>query len=119
MALRRIPPSHGDSPAAGAAIIHGGPGGHVELHGLGQRLDSRAEVENPQRNYPRAMIAAAMLTAFTYVLPLLAMAIGGFSRQVSRPATGTTRPRSLAASAPVLALWPAASSVASACSMRS
>ena len=28
------------------------------------------EVENPQRNYPRAMIVAAMLAAVTYILPL-------------------------------------------------
>ncbi len=37
------------------------------------------EVENPQRNYPRAMIGAAILTAFTYVLPLAAMAVAGLS----------------------------------------
>jgi amino acid transporter len=35
------------------------------------------EVENPQRNYPRAMIAAAILTAITYILPLTAMALAG------------------------------------------
>ena len=37
------------------------------------------DVENPQRNYPRAMIGAAILTAFTYVLPLAAMAFAGLS----------------------------------------
>ena len=37
------------------------------------------EVENPQRNYPRAMVGAAVLTAFTYILPLAAMAAAGFS----------------------------------------
>jgi amino acid transporter len=37
------------------------------------------EVENPQRNYPRAMIGSALLVAFTYVLPLLAMAYAGLS----------------------------------------
>ena len=37
------------------------------------------EVENPQRNYPRAMIAAAILTAITYILPLSAMALAGLS----------------------------------------
>lgn len=37
------------------------------------------EVENPQRNYPRAMILSALLVAFTYVLPLVAMAVAGFS----------------------------------------
>ncbi len=28
------------------------------------------EVENPQRNYPRAMIAATFVTALSYILPL-------------------------------------------------
>ena len=37
------------------------------------------EVEDPQRNYPRAMVAAAALTAFTYILPLLALALSGLS----------------------------------------
>jgi amino acid transporter len=37
------------------------------------------EVENPQRNYPRAMVGAAILTAFTYILPLAAMALAGLS----------------------------------------
>jgi len=37
------------------------------------------EVENPQRNYPRAMIVAAILTAVTYILPLAAMALAGLS----------------------------------------
>ena len=54
-----------------AALLHGDPRRHVELHGLGQRIHRRQEVENPQRNYPRAMIGAAILTAFTYILPLL------------------------------------------------
>lgn len=37
------------------------------------------EVENPQRSYPRAMVISAMLVAFTYILPLVAMAISGLS----------------------------------------
>lgn len=37
------------------------------------------EVENPQRNYPRAMVAATALTAITYILPLTAMALSGLS----------------------------------------
>ena len=44
------------------------------------------EVENPQRNYPRAMIAATILVAVTYVLPLAAVAMAGFS--VTSFATG-------------------------------
>jgi amino acid transporter len=39
------------------------------------------EVENPQRNYPRAMMVAAILTAVTYVLPLAAMALAGISSE--------------------------------------
>jgi amino acid transporter len=35
------------------------------------------EVENPQRNYPRAMIGATVLVAITYILPLAAMALTG------------------------------------------
>ena len=37
------------------------------------------DVENPQRNYPRAMLGSAVLTAFTYALPLAAMAVAGLS----------------------------------------
>ncbi|HEY2859538.1 MAG TPA: APC family permease [Terracidiphilus sp.] len=37
------------------------------------------EVEEPQRNYPRAMIAATGLVAISYFLPLLAMALAGMS----------------------------------------
>jgi amino acid transporter len=37
------------------------------------------EVENPQRNYPRAMIFATILVAVTYVVPLAAMALSGLS----------------------------------------
>jgi len=35
------------------------------------------EVENPRRNYPRAMVASAALVAVTYVIPLAAMAYAG------------------------------------------
>ena len=37
------------------------------------------EVENPQRNYPRAMIGATVLVAVTYILPLVGMALAGLS----------------------------------------
>jgi amino acid transporter len=39
------------------------------------------DVDNPQRSYPRAMIGAALATALTYVLPLLAMALSGLSSE--------------------------------------
>ncbi len=35
------------------------------------------EVDQPQRNYPRAMLAAAALVAVTYILPLAAVAMAG------------------------------------------
>jgi amino acid transporter len=35
------------------------------------------EVENPRRNYPRAMIASTALVAVTYVIPLASMAYAG------------------------------------------
>ena len=37
------------------------------------------EVENPQRTYPRAMIAATIVVAVTYILPLAAIAVAGLS----------------------------------------
>jgi len=37
------------------------------------------EVEEPQRNYPRAMLVAAGLVAVTYVLPLAAVGVAGIS----------------------------------------
>ena len=37
------------------------------------------EVENPQRNYPRAMIASIILVTVTYVVPLAAMGLTGLA----------------------------------------
>ncbi|HTB95386.1 MAG TPA: APC family permease [Terracidiphilus sp.] len=37
------------------------------------------EVENPQRNYPRAMLGSTLLVAVSYILPILAMAFTGLS----------------------------------------
>ncbi len=39
------------------------------------------DVENPQSNYPRAMLGATALTAFSYALPLAAMAMAGLSAE--------------------------------------
>jgi amino acid transporter len=39
------------------------------------------EVENPQRAYPRAMIASAIVVAVTYILPLMAMAVAGLTTE--------------------------------------
>jgi amino acid transporter len=39
------------------------------------------EVEDPQRNYPRAMVGAAGLVAVTYILPIVAMTFAGLSAE--------------------------------------
>ena len=62
--------------------IHRADGGDVELHEAGDNASTVGEeVENPQRTYPRAMIASALLVAFTYIVPLLAMACAGLSAE--------------------------------------
>jgi amino acid transporter len=53
------------------------------------------DVENPQRNYPRAMIGAAALTALTYILPLTALAVAGLSPQGFSTGSWTTAARTL------------------------
>jgi amino acid transporter len=58
------------------------------------------EVRDPQRNYPRAMIWAALLVAITYILPLLAMALSGLS--VEKFATGDWMPAAVSIGGPLL-----------------
>jgi amino acid transporter len=53
------------------------------------------EVENPQRNYPRAMIFAVLLVAVTYILPLAAMAFAGLSADSFSTGDWTTAARAL------------------------
>jgi amino acid transporter len=53
------------------------------------------EVENPQRNYPRAMIFATILVAVTYILPLAAMALSGLSVETFSTGDWTTAATSL------------------------
>jgi len=60
------------------------------------------EVENPQRNYPRAMIAATILVAVTYVLPLAAIALSGLS--VDSFATGDWMTAARTVGGPLLGL---------------
>ena len=59
------------------------------------------EVENPQRNYPLAMISAAMLVAVTYILPLAAVALMGIS--VSNFSTGSWTDAARMIGGPILA----------------
>ena len=37
------------------------------------------EVENPQRTYPRAMVLSTLMVALSYVIPLAALGLAGFS----------------------------------------
>jgi amino acid transporter len=60
------------------------------------------EVEEPQRNYPRAMVASAALAAVTYILPLAAMAVAGLS--VSSFSTGDWMTAATALGGPWLGL---------------
>ena len=53
------------------------------------------EVENPQRNYPRAMIASTVLVAVTYIVPLAAMALAGLSTDSFATGDWTTAAASL------------------------
>jgi amino acid transporter len=49
------------------------------------------EVDDPQRNYPRAMLGSAALVAATYILPLLAVGLAGLdAAQFSAGAQGGT-----------------------------
>ena len=59
------------------------------------------EVENPQRNYPLAMVSAAMLVAVTYILPLAAVALMGIS--VANFSTGSWADAARMIGGPILA----------------
>ena len=53
------------------------------------------EVHNPQRTYPRAMLASTGLVAMSYILPLAAMAFAGLSVQSFSTGDWTTAAESL------------------------
>ncbi len=54
------------------------------------------EVEDPQRNYPRAMLASAGLVALTYVLPLAAVGLAGIPADRFSTGAWTDAARTLA-----------------------
>ena len=60
------------------------------------------EVENPQRNYPRAMVISAALVALTYILPLAAVGLAGIPAE--RFSTGAWADAARTLGGPVLAL---------------
>jgi amino acid transporter len=64
------------------------------------------EVDNPQRNYPRAMLAAAALVAITYILPLAAVGLAGLAPDAFSTGAWTDAARTLGGTllGPALAL---------------
>ena len=60
------------------------------------------EVEDPQHNYPRAMLGATALVAFTYILPLTAVALAGLAP--SQFSTGAWADAARILAGPLLAL---------------
>lgn len=68
-----------DAPNAGAALTTAMLVALWNYMGWDNASTIARDVENPQRNYPRAMIGAATITAITYILPLSAMAMAGLS----------------------------------------
>ena len=60
------------------------------------------EVDDPQRNYPRAMLGSAALVAATYILPLLAVGLAGLDAAKFSTGAWTDAARILAG--PALAL---------------
>jgi amino acid transporter len=60
------------------------------------------EVENPQRNYPRAMLASAVVVMFVYMLPLLAVWAVGIP--ASRFSTGAWADAAALIAGPALAM---------------
>ena len=66
------------------------------------------EVDNPQKNYPRAMIGSAALVAVSYMLPVIAVGLAGLAAdQFSSDANGGTGTWAVAAGTivgPIIAL---------------
>jgi amino acid transporter len=60
------------------------------------------EVDNPQRNYPRAMLGSAALVAVTYILPLAAVGLAGLP--AGRFSTGAWTDAARTLAGPILAL---------------
>ncbi len=75
------PAIHWANPGSGAALSTAVLVAMWNYMGWDNASTVAQEVENPQRNYPRAMIVAAILAAVTYILPLLAMALAGLSAE--------------------------------------
>ena len=86
----------------GACALHGSTGCYVELHGLGQRIHRRPGSRESAAQLPLGMVVAAALTAVTYILPLLAMALAGIS--VASFSTGDWMIAAISIGGPLLGL---------------
>jgi amino acid transporter len=84
--FRAHPPVQWGGPASGAAVSTAILVGLWNYMGWDNASTIAGEVDNPQRTYPRAMIASTALVTITYVLPLVAAAWAGIS--VARFQTG-------------------------------
>jgi amino acid transporter len=62
------------------------------------------EVDDPQRNYPRAMIGAAALVAVTYILPLAAVGLAGLGADAFSTGAWTDAARTLVGPALAMAV---------------
>ncbi len=79
--LARHPAVQWTHPVSGAALSTAVLVGMWNYMGWDNASTVAQEVDHPQRNYPRAMVAAATLTAITYIFPVLALALAGLSVQ--------------------------------------
>jgi amino acid transporter len=75
----RHPAVHWGGPGTGAALSTAILVAMWNYMGWDNASTVAKEVDNPQRNYPRAMIYSTILVAVTYILPLAAMAMAGLS----------------------------------------
>ena len=70
---------HGSGPGSESALSTAILVGMWNYMGWDNASTVAQEVENPQRTYPRAMIASTILVAVTYILPLVAIAVAGLT----------------------------------------